>query len=1854
MVLSDKIISEYNEAMNRINLINGNSWSSNAYVNATPDGFTEFLKIKERVLLTAKNTSPSQGPSSIPLLTEEAAQFMELLEQMQTNTVISQYIDLYLSPIALGDINFRLGNVMGVKNDFSTSRITDEFGNIYTTTNFSTDLKCYSTLPSGEYYDIKEHYVNLFFPPYQPSNSKGDAEIDTSLAWFEKYRNKFEEDDKERQDFSTKFLVRSPIEATFRTPGFKLVNDNIIFLQHLFEGLSGVVSTYMTEWDMSLYMQEKLMTTFKDENMTIDSFMWLTYRLREDNPYGFNTDQELSSIATVNYAVSKIKNTNIIPWLPNEHPLAKWWRPYIESIDTSRKVPYFYELLAKMPNKLAEFPYCDVPTITPKTNLDKKFLSKSLSGHRADLYERIRFEDFRGSVLSGWDFFSKMATYQTLYINSGDGVNEVDNAVLDNYLSNGSKYNLAQLIDSIKSMDDGTTEENIESKKTIDLGDDISNGSGGIGGYSDISIMGCPIPGSKLLKMFLNKSSIESSANKSSNTQSENRSKGLTSFFASPKVEDNNSGTMSQDPNLQAGGAETDVLITPEGEEIKYLTDEPENTKYSSFDGLSPFNPVFFGGPHGLYKSPETLQGYFESGNIFLRNSPRISGFYGKNRWSLIEKSINADNYCSNYNQFYDGVEEAYFNKDRGVKDLQSRSPTSAFTLLKNGLIWTFKRKVSFWTNRIPGPKGSLDIRTAIPVRDYNRSGRSIYSYKDYIINTFYPNEEKLYGDAFYDITDGWRVAVRRYYDQSCIKDLLYSGTTGWSSWADCWCNCHNHQWNIPVSELNIGNSYSSWGYHDKYRTESSEFNSRNNYYTYVTYDFYGRESYHYIPRKLPAYQQIVDTKFKYFGRGRTTYLWGGNIGRSGGDLRQFRNRRYGWAETYINWRLVDGFIADVNMHDMPYLKWYINRVKFREYDVSISWSTGWPGFWRSIWNWLKGGPRNVRTLSYSVTALPPNDCYVLRTDNNNYYYGTDGGGQSTFGDVINSEIVNKFMAQKGNIYNYTNHDALFCETNDNGEYVRIFSSRLRFQERKIIIYRWEVVRTWRERERCRWRTKYAWGWVPRTFYKPFVEVELDKIPTFMSLCSYSAPRDMTGRDFIPKAVANNSNVSSYQSSHPAHIRESSLLRYTWNSGYHPVNGEIDRTDSYEGLMGVGILTKIQGIDSALTSKSLDTDYTPGIDYDTNFHADWIKYINVKNSNNTLCSGGYKSTQSILPAINVKRQCTSIKGWYWNSNGPYDADKSIIYNGKTPIIEYYDMPSKLESAINRSLLTLTMYMYEAELYNYSNWHNVHLSDPFRLFYNTMVRQLSYLENCLNVVNSSTIENMHLILNNSVDKNIIKTSKEFPVINEAVSKIVRDERAHFEFWIYLANGLVYNKEMSTKSSELFIQSLTNRINKYKKTLSTSLAKKFIANNDIYTYDDYYKAFKDVDEFSKYLKDDRIDFLGNGVILNPELKIDGGVGEYQNKSSDGYKAFENIGIEEFFYIYLQLLYQYRRYFINKRFNKIDGTYWHLRHYEHLASYTLSKANTIKMPDLNNISGQHAKTLPVIAYLLNNTPDDKSLAMIDEIDPLDEDKIKWVFHKVEYYNGKESRLKRIVDVNYGDINNPKLGRPGCYWEDPNGAIIIELLNGKKAYKPYTFNYRLLSDDVKLSDDTIENIKIEQNSGESRESFEKFKKANEHKIINDSGCSKEDAFHISWEHDKSSSDNIDYHILEIVQKDGSTVRTSSVWFDYFIGIDPNKLTKEAIESGDIKQDIICKAGTKMDLWAVRIPDSKMPPVKHFTKNPALVPVFKEEVEDLEIGVDPILGGVLSYTLWPIKEKQNGSFIPEEYSVLKLPEIPD
>jgi hypothetical protein len=103
-----------------------------------------------------------------------------------------------------------------------------------------------------------------------------------------------------------------------RMGGFKNINDRINALQGLLRNITGEIRTKITEWDVSMYLQEGL---YNKENYLQYS---LTYRMFSDNFRGYRDSRALNA-GILNAAVSAHRHK---PWNPrSDNDLSFWYPP---------------------------------------------------------------------------------------------------------------------------------------------------------------------------------------------------------------------------------------------------------------------------------------------------------------------------------------------------------------------------------------------------------------------------------------------------------------------------------------------------------------------------------------------------------------------------------------------------------------------------------------------------------------------------------------------------------------------------------------------------------------------------------------------------------------------------------------------------------------------------------------------------------------------------------------------------------------------------------------------------------------------------------------------------------------------------------------------------------------------------------------------------------------------------------------------------------------------------------------------------------------------------------------------------------------------------------------------------------------------------------------------------------------------------------------------------------------------------------------------------------------------------------------------------------------------------------------
>lgn len=747
-----------------------------AYRPTNASTLSQFLRLKQEDAQIKTTAAPSyvsgstsgDGSWASKLMDDESNELYQQLQAQTADQYIQNFYNAYMSP-ANSDICWRLGTVTKTKHNSgffddrgnpvqTESSIyaangsltntagnfcevlgqTDRFGRIDTVSNLRVEIKVepnsrvrYNGQPLTPGYS--EYYVNWYFPPYNASvfdlNAINKAQLAaTKKAANEKYKVAIASaqsavDKARAESINISTLTKmaglsedkssiptfDPIELmcsrdgfTYRTAGFKAINDNISFLQHIFEECTGIVSTYLTEWDLSLYMQEGLLAEHSSGTV------WLCNRMEEDNPQGL-TGKDALVWGVVNSAVSKIPvggtPASEVIWNPQSYYLSAYWWPY-NLVDRGDGLDKFWD-------------HATQPIDSSRNiALRETFLGK------------IKYDDYVHAAYAGWTTFNDMKFYQALYAAPGEELTMVDIVHTQESNASDDDETYSSLVNELKAIQDAMYAENPElgwksdlttvyepghdpnwhlpggiyerplqisgvglynhkiehyvydnaydsESRRLDYTDyymnenyitsiDASNNkvskntnTVSIGGEGNISILGAEIPGSSMLKVFLKRNKYKSSA-----------------LGIAAKTQ-NGFGSFGSKANGSSGEADADGNVPTLLGDL-FTKNKDENSRYSNPLGVPRLGPALFGGPHGAFASPQTMQAYFDADNPFLLSVPRINPAIrtATNDFSLNDKAA-----------YYKGIEASYmYPAGRGSKQCYiGRSPSDTLHLLNNG-----------------------------------------------------------------------------------------------------------------------------------------------------------------------------------------------------------------------------------------------------------------------------------------------------------------------------------------------------------------------------------------------------------------------------------------------------------------------------------------------------------------------------------------------------------------------------------------------------------------------------------------------------------------------------------------------------------------------------------------------------------------------------------------------------------------------------------------------------------------------------------------------------------------------------------------------------------------------------------------------------------------------------------------------------------------------------------------------------------------------------------------------------------------------------------------------------------------
>jgi hypothetical protein len=455
----------------------------------------------------------------------------------------------------------------------------------------------------------KDFYSAMFFPPYKispESKINGKTNLMSDI---------YAHNPEAEFDLDNFFLKKDGF--TYRDPGCKSISDYINYLQWVVEGSTGIVHTYLTEWDLSLYMQQNMIEMAVNGAPTK---LYLNYRIRKDNPMssteftsmaseegnsisaGVYTDDRALVFNVAGSSVSKIDFDNNKPWRPSDHPLSVWWLPYLMGRDWNMKVfninDYMYQ---------KGLPYMDIyDTVNSEFAYDT-----------AQLRDIFKNQDYLGAIMGNWPNF-RMKYFHAFYTSPLDGHTAWD----------------------IKSYKD------LQSVAGADFGKAAEAGKG-----LDYFIR------SAKLEMLLNEGyySTEQSIAGMGNSDQwlEQGMKGgdakeTASSMAKKQKAAAQEATKDIDLDQPFSGAQDKANVM-----LDSLNGKIDASSMTNFTGMNRFSPVIFGGPHGSDYNPNTIQAYFDVNNKFLRNIARIDPSQAKDKEKNPFRSNNIVDYYQGLNVLY-------------------------------------------------------------------------------------------------------------------------------------------------------------------------------------------------------------------------------------------------------------------------------------------------------------------------------------------------------------------------------------------------------------------------------------------------------------------------------------------------------------------------------------------------------------------------------------------------------------------------------------------------------------------------------------------------------------------------------------------------------------------------------------------------------------------------------------------------------------------------------------------------------------------------------------------------------------------------------------------------------------------------------------------------------------------------------------------------------------------------------------------------------------------------------------------------------------------------------------------------
>lgn len=589
--------------------------------NASAESFASFLAGKklwadthvskiEKTLQEYQNLASGKVVPSDVMNDPIYNSMMEKINVQAQLKYLQMYYDSYMAEVN-SDMQWRLGNVKAVLKD---PRLDDSMrgmmvnGHVFTRSNLSVQYD-WEYQSQGMKFTTKKFYSSMGFPPYKHGIAQKINEP-TQLM-------------KEGEDYTfnlDNFSVKRE-NVTLRDTGMKAISDYINYLQWLIEGVTGIVSTYLTEWDLSLYIQEQIM---KPKVNGGPMNIYLNFGIYNDNPLasvdnGMYTDDTALAFNVCGSAVSKLFYDCTKYWRPSDYPNSAWWMPYMNGRD-------FFLNKKQLGISGNELPYMSIyDDFEVQFNYEKQ----------KDLMNILKHQDF-----FGWIAAAKpnpdLKFYEAFYSNYDDSLSNMD-------------VKIKNLLGQVAGADPGKASAmGKDVAYLVNLGrrEMLTNG-GYYGGPTSVADTGG----------YMQRAFMQFELDNDSDEEM------TTSKMAKAAAAGADDALMDNEPPSNNMATATDSAA-------KFIDTKKDAAVMAKMTGINRFSPAIYGGPHGSDYSPFNLRDYFKADSMISRDIPKV------NPSSFTSGNSNMVKTAS--------LEDAYSTNMQDTVNM-SQSPTKTLDILKNG-----------------------------------------------------------------------------------------------------------------------------------------------------------------------------------------------------------------------------------------------------------------------------------------------------------------------------------------------------------------------------------------------------------------------------------------------------------------------------------------------------------------------------------------------------------------------------------------------------------------------------------------------------------------------------------------------------------------------------------------------------------------------------------------------------------------------------------------------------------------------------------------------------------------------------------------------------------------------------------------------------------------------------------------------------------------------------------------------------------------------------------------------------------------------------------------------------------------